>query len=70
MCNYEIWTSAIPQEKQNIQEKFFEFMSDKDFSGLMIGAIHLELNNEDDLKHVLESYVRTACEKGGFTINV
>jgi hypothetical protein len=31
MYNYEIWTIAVPQNKPDIQEKFFDFMNDKDY---------------------------------------
>lgn len=67
MFNYEIWTIAVPQNKPNIQEKFFDFMNDKDFSHLMCGAIHLELEKEEDIQKVLESYVKTACKESGFS---
>ena len=70
MCNYEIWTIAVPQNKPEVQEKFFELMSDKSFSNLLVGAVSLELKQDEDLKSVLENYVITACEKGGFSINV
>lgn len=70
MCNYEVWTIAVPQNKPEIQEKFFTFMNDKDFSGLMVGAVGLQIDDENALKRVLESYVAAACEKGGFSINV
>jgi hypothetical protein len=69
MFNYEIWTIAVPQNKSDIQEKFFNFMNDKDFSHLMCGAISLELEKEEDIKEVLESYVKTACKESGFSVN-
>jgi hypothetical protein len=69
MFNYEIWTIAVPQNRPDIQEKFFEFMNDKDFSHLMCGAIHLELKKEEDVKKVLESYVKTACKESGFSVD-
>lgn len=69
MFNYEIWTIAVPQDKSDIQKKFFEFMNDKDFSNLMCGAIHLELKKEEDIQKVLESYVKTACKESGFSVD-
>jgi hypothetical protein len=42
-------------------------MNDKDFSHLMCGAIHLELEKEEDIQKVLESYVKTACKESGFS---
>lgn len=69
MFNYEIWTIAVPQNRPDIQEKFFNFMSDKDFSHLMCGAISLELEKEEDIAKVLESYVVTACKENGFSVN-
>ena len=69
MCNYELWTIAIPQNKSDIQEKFFNFMNDKDFGGLVCGAISLELEHEEDIEKVLESYVTTACKESGFIVN-
>ena len=69
MCNYEIWTIAVPQDRPDIQEKFFDFMNDKDFSNLMCGAINLELKQKEDIKKVLASYVRTACKESGFSVN-
>jgi hypothetical protein len=42
-------------------------MNDKDFSHLMCGAIHLELQKEENLQKVLESYVKTACKESGFS---
>lgn len=70
MYKYELWTIAIPQNKSNIQEKFFNFMNDKEFDGLMCGAISLELEHEEDIKKVLESYATTACKESGFFVNV
>ena len=64
MYNYEIWTIAVPENKPEIQEKFFELASDTSFSHLIAGVVRLELRQEEDLKDVLESYVMTACEKG------
>ena len=69
MYNYEIWTIAVPQDKSGIQEKFFDFMNDKDFSHLMCGAIHLELQKEEDIQKVLENYVKTACKEDGFSVD-
>ena len=69
MFNYEIWTIAVPQNRPDIQEKFFDFMNDKDFSHLMCGAICLELKQEEDIQKVLESYVITACKESGFSVN-
>lgn len=69
MYNYEIWTIAIPQDKLNVQEKFFNFMNDKDFGGLVCGAISLELENEEDIEKVLESYATTACKESGLLVN-
>ena len=69
MFNYEIWTIAVPQDKSDIQEKFFNFMNDKDFSHLMCGAICLELEQEEDIAKVLENYVKTACKESGFSVN-
>lgn len=69
MFNYEIWTIAVPQDKSDIQKKFFELMNDKDFSHLMCGAIHLELKKEEDIQKVLESYVIAAYKERGFSVN-
>jgi hypothetical protein len=69
MFNYEIWTIAVPQNRPDIQEKFFDFMNDKDFSHLMCGAIYLELEKEEDIQKVLENYVKTACKESGFSVN-
>ena len=69
MFNYEIWTIAVPQDKSDIQKKFFELMNDKDFSHLMCGAIHLELKKEEDIQKVLECYVIAAYKERGFSVN-
>lgn len=70
MYNYEIWTIAIPQDKKsNVREKFFKFMNDKDFDGLVCGAISLELEREENIEKVLESYATIACKESGFLVN-
>lgn len=69
MFNYEIWTIAVPQNKLDIQEKFFNFMNDKDFSNLICSAIFLELEKEEDIKKILKNYVKTACKESGFNVN-
>ena len=56
MYNYELFTIAVPDNSE-LKTKFLEFMNEN-AKGLWVGAIGIEVKKEEDIKVVLEKYVK------------
>ena len=57
MYNYELFTIAVPTYNPELVKKFMEFMNEY-AAGLWIGCIGIEIEKEEDIKIVLEKYVK------------
>lgn len=57
MYNYELMTIAIPLNGSDLTGKFMEFMN-KNAGNLWVGSIGVEVEKEEDIKIILEKYVK------------